>query len=166
MLAIRSLTQTEADLLISLSKKRKSEEEYEFPLAGESITIPIASNDENQEFLIDIHRGKLILKKCTYQERYRKMDLLVRLDINGPSHDNPAVSSVPLPYLEQYNGKNIKCPHMHLYVEGYMDKWAIPAPSDKFTNMDDLYHTMQDFFAYCNVTEKPRVSQTRQLDEY
>lgn len=160
------LTQNEADDLFRLSKKKKSDEEYEFPLPGEFLVIPVISNEEDNEFLIDVNRRQIALKKCTYQERYQKTVILVRLDINGPPHDNPAVDTAPVPALEQYNGKTINCPHLHLYVEGYMDKWAIPMPTDKFSNPDNLYDTLQEFFTYCNVVDRPRVNQTRLLDEY
>lgn len=160
------LTQNEADDLFRLSKKKKSNEEYEFPLPGELLIIPIVSNDEGHKFLIDVNRRQIALMKCTYQERYQKTIVLVRLDINGPPHDNPAVDSVPIPSLEQYNGITINCPHLHLYVEGYIDKWAIPMPSDKFSDPDNLYNTLQEFFTYCNVMDRPRVNQTRLLNEY
>ncbi len=51
---------------------------------------------------------------------------------------NPEVTSVPISYLAPYNRQTIQCPHLHLYVEGFMDKWAIPIPSDKFPKADDL----------------------------
>lgn len=90
-----------------------------------------------------------------YQERHRSIIVLVRLDINGRPHTNPEVTSVPISYLDLYNGQTIQCPHLHLYVEGFEDKWAIPAPPDKFPNASDLYTTLEDFFRYCNITEPP-----------
>lgn len=53
---------------------------------------------------------------------------------------------------------------MHLYVEGYMDKWAIPISDDEFPNTKSLFSTLQDFFRYCNVINPPKIwSET--LDE-
>lgn len=160
------LAQYEADVLINLLKKKKSDDTYEFPLPGEILNIPLISHDESQEFLLDVNRRQISLMKCTYQERYQKTIILIRLDINGPPHVNPAVNTVPMLSLEQYNGRTIECPHIHIYVERYMDKWAIPAPADKFSSPDNLYNTLQEFFTYCNVTEKPKVIQKRILDEY
>ena len=160
------LTQEEADALITMQKKRKTDERYDFPLGGESLTIPVVSTDEQEEFLIDISRGRIRLTKCTYQERYRATNILVRLDIDGPPHTNPAVDSVPLAFLEPYSGHTIECPHLHLYVEGYMDKWAIPAPSDKFPDADNLNRTLNDFFDYCNVIERPHITYRGLLDEF
>lgn len=152
------LTQSEADALIATQKKKTTNEQYNFPPSGEILTIPIISIDESESFLIDVNRkGRIRLTKCTYQERYRGMIILVRLDIDGSPHTNPEVMSVPLSYLTPYNGQTIQCPHLHLYVEGFMDRWAIPAPSDIFSRTNDLYDTLMDFFRYCNVIEPPNI---------
>ncbi len=37
-----------------MQKKRTTEEYYDFPYSGESLTIPIASIDERESFLIDV----------------------------------------------------------------------------------------------------------------
>ena len=102
------LSQNEADTLISMPKKRKSGQTYNFPLPGETLTVPIISEDEREDFLIDLNRGKIRLTKCSYQERYRRMVLLARLDVDGGPHTNPAVISIPLPYLAPYNRQTIK----------------------------------------------------------
>jgi len=150
------LTQSEADALIALEKKRTSDDSYDFPSSGEILTIPIISIDERESFLLDINRkGSIRLTRCTYQERYRGIMILVRFDIDGAPHTNPDVPSVPLSYLEPYNGQTIQCPHLHLFVEGFMDKWAIPAPSDGFPHPTDLNRTLEDFFRYCNIVEPP-----------
>jgi len=150
------LTQSEADALIALEKKRTSNNTYSFPYFGEILTIPIISIDGRESFLLDINRkGSIKLTRCTYQERYRGIIILVRLDIDGQPHTNPEVDIVPLSYLSPYNGQTIQCPHLHLYVEGYMDKWAIPAPANEFPNTKDLYKTLEDFFRYCNIIEPP-----------
>ena len=152
------LTQAEADFLIDMKKKAAERKSYTFPNQGEHLEIPIVSLDGRERFLIDVHRGSIRLTKCTYQERYRSAIILVRLDLDGPGHQNPEAEQVPLECLEGYNGAEISCPHLHLYVEGYMDKWAIPVPEDKFPNLSDLYQTLFDFFAYCNVIQPPRIS--------
>lgn len=150
------LTQSEADVLIAMPKKKSEDKQYDFPFSGEVLTIPIVSIDERETFLIDVNRkGRIRLTKCTYQERYRGIIILVRLDIDGPSHTNPETTPVPLPYLNQYKEQTIQCPHLHLYVEGFMDRWAIPAPSNTFNRTNDLYETLMDFFNYCHVIKPP-----------
>lgn len=150
------LTQSEADALIAMQKKKSKDGQYDFPSSGEIFTIPIVSIDERESFLIDVNRkGRIRLTKCTSQERHRGTIILVRLDIDGPPHTNPETTSVPLPYLAPYNSQTIQCPHLHLYTEGFMDRWAIPAPSSIFNKTNDLYETLTDFFRYCNVIEPP-----------
>jgi hypothetical protein len=151
------LTQSEADALITLPKTKNSNDSYDFPFPGDFLKIPIISQDEQENFLIDISRGRILLTQCTYQERYQTVIILIRLDVDGPPHSNPEVVYVPLPYLTPYNGQTIDCPHLHLYVEGFMTKWAIPAPNDEFPDTTNLYKTLQDFFQYCNVVETPKI---------
>ena len=160
------LTQSEADALINIPKIKNSDDSYDFPLPGENLTIPFISQDEQENFLIDISRGKILLKQCTYQERYQTIIILIRLDVDGPPHTNPEVVYVPLPYLMPYNGQTIDCPHLHLYVEGFMDRWAIPAPGDKFLDTTNLYMTLQDFFRYCNIVEPPKMHWEVPLNEF
>lgn len=154
------LTQSEADALIALPKRCIVNQKYCFPTVGNLLSIPLRSNDDKEEFQIDVNRGKIRLTKCTYQERHRAIIVLIRLDIDGPPHTNPDVISVPLQYLSSYNGKELPCPHLHIYVEGFMEKWAIPAPLDKFKNMGDLFLTISDFFKYCNVTNPPIINKS------
>ena len=160
------LTQSEADALINIPKIKNSDDSYDFPLPGGSLNIPIISQDEHENFLIDISRGRILLTKCTYQERYQTIIILIRLDVDGPPHTNPEVVKAPLPYLTPYNGQTIDCPHLHLYVEGFMDKWAIPAPNDEFSDTANLYKTLQDFFLYCNVVAPPKIYRRPTLNEF
>lgn len=151
------LTQSEADALISMEKKRTNTDIVWFPEAGDILSLSLASLDDREVFLLDVNRGRIKLSKCTYQERYRQVEILVRLDVDGPPHTNPDVLTVPLPHLVPYNGAEIPCPHLHLYVEGFMDRWAVPASLELFPNTNDLYITLDDFFRYCNVVEPPPV---------
>ena len=151
------LSQSEADLLMTIEKKRTSTENYNFPMAGESLTISIASLDETETFLLDVTRGRIRLSKYTYQERHQGIIVLVRLDLDGPPHTNPEVPEVTMPYLAEYNGASLPCPHLHLYVEDFMDKWAIPAPHNDFSDTNDLYTTLDDFFKYCYIVEPPNI---------
>ena len=88
------LTQSEADSLIALPKQKLGNQIFYFPLPGEALSIPLRSQNDGEEFMIDINRGKLRLTKCTY-------------------------------------------------VEGFMDKWAIPAPNDKFVNNTKKYNAKE-----------------------
>jgi hypothetical protein len=69
---------------------------------------------------------------------------VMRLDLDGPPHRNP-------------DGEEIPCPHLHIYGEGYGDKWAIPAPTARYTNTPDLLLTFDAFMQQCNITNPPKI---------
>jgi hypothetical protein len=137
-----NLTQAEADLLIEMEKYRVDDNMWKYPSLGGSITMPLVSEDKRENFLLDISRGKIDLLKGTYQNRSRQVVILIRLDFGGQPHRNP-------------DGQEIASPHLHIYREGFGDKWAMPVPGDRFINMDDLWQTLQDFISYCNITKPP-----------
>jgi Family of unknown function (DUF6978) len=139
------LTQAEADALIAMVKRLVDHTTILFPLSGETRQLEVKSDDGRESFKIDINRrGKVKHSKCTYQERYRVIDILVRLDVDGPTHDNP-------------DGEEVPCPHLHLYREGDADKWAFPLPPGRFTDTADLVKTLRDFLEYCNVQDIPPI---------
>jgi hypothetical protein len=128
------ITQTEADALIAVEKQRVNDDEHNYPGGGGKLTIPLQSADRREQFMLDISRRRIDLYKGKYQNRARQIVVLVRLDIGGAPHRNP-------------DGTEIACPHLHLYREGYGDKWAYPVPLDRFGRMGDLWGTLEDFMA-------------------
>jgi len=140
-----NLTQDEADLLIAMKKYKVNDDKWDYPGLGGSVTIPLVSEDKRENFLLDIYRGRIDLSKGTYQNRSRQVVLLVRLDFGGQPHRNP-------------DGLDVPSPHLHIYREGYGDKWAAPVPPDKFPNVTDLWQTMNDFMLYCNIVEQPNLN--------
>jgi len=138
-----SLTQADAMALLTIEKRRADEEEREYPALGGAITAPLVSTNGRENFLLDITRGRINLLKGTYQTRGRQVVVLARLDFAGPPHRNP-------------DGEEIGSPHLHIYREGFGDKWALPAPADKFPNLSDPWKTLEDFLRFCNVTEAPK----------
>ena len=141
-MADANLTQAEADALTVMEKRRSGETEWQYPDLGGSVTIPLVSMDRRESFLLDLRRGRIDLTKGTYQNRGRQVVVLARLDFGGAPHRNP-------------DGEEIRSPHLHLYREGYGDKWAIPVPYDDFPNLHDAWQTLQDFMRYCNIVEPP-----------
>lgn len=136
------LSQAEADDLIRMEKHRVNDDRHSFPWTGESLTVPLQSEDGREKFLLDISRGRIDLLRGKYQNRAQQIIALVRLDIGGPPHRNPDNEEIP-------------CPHLHLYREGYGDKWAMLVPVDQFARTNDLLGTLQDFMTFCNVIEPP-----------
>ena len=137
------LTQSEADALIAMEKHRLDEEHHKYPTSG-SLVVPLQSSDKREQFFLDIRRGRIDLLKGKYQTRARQVVALVRLDFGGAPHRNP-------------DGQEIGSPHLHIYREGYGDKWAAPIPVDDFPRIADLWGTLEDFLRYCRVTEPPNI---------
>ncbi|MDQ3020868.1 MAG: hypothetical protein M3R36_09900 [Bacteroidota bacterium] len=151
------LTQDEADYLFDLEKIPLDKVTLNFPETANKTSVMFTSLDKREKFIFDITRAYIKINKITYQKRARKSFVLRRLDINGSPHKNPEVEDVPLEILEPYNAKEIACPHLHIYVEGFHHKWAIPAEiffSDLNNSFDNI---LKDFFKYCNVTNIPPI---------
>ncbi len=137
-----NLTQAEADALIAMEKHRFDDMRWDYPGLGGSISVPLVSPDKRENFLLDVSRGRIDLLKGTYQNRSRQVVVLVRLDFGGQPHRNP-------------DDQEIHSPHLHVYREGYGDKWAVPVPPERFPDTSDLWQLLQDFMRFCNITEPP-----------
>jgi hypothetical protein len=135
-----TLTQFEADFLFKMEKHCTNNDFLELPDFGGCISVPLASSDKKENFLLDVSKGKIDLKRQKFQNRAKDVIILARLDLGSP-HRNP-------------DGEEIGVPHLHLYREGFNDKWAYELP-DIFTNIDDFWTTLQDFMKFCNVTKSP-----------
>lgn len=136
------LTQAEADSLLAMEKHRVDDTVWSPPLRGGSVTVPLVSVDGRESFHLDLRRGRINLAKNTYQNRARQVFILARLDVGGAPHRNPDDAVIP-------------CPHLHLYREGYNDRWAFPVPPDRFRDPHDTAQTLRDFMDYCNITLRP-----------
>jgi hypothetical protein len=138
------LSQSEADRLMQMAKVKMDDNEYRYPGIGGSLIVPLTSQDKRENFLLDISRGRIEIRRGKYQLRGHQVIILARLDFGGPPHRNP-------------NGEELPCPHLHLYREDYGDKWAYPVPSASFPNLDNLWQTLHDFMDYCHVVEPPMI---------
>jgi hypothetical protein len=138
------ITQAEADALIAMEKHRVDTEDCFFPEGGGRLSIALTSADKRENFFLDVARANIKLTKATYQNRARQAIILMRLDLDGPPHRNPDDQEIP-------------CPHLHIYREGYGDKWAVPAPVERYTNVQDLFSTFTAFMQHCNIIDMPRI---------
>ncbi len=139
-----NLPQAEADALIAMEKHRVTDEQTDFPTGGQSVVLPLQSADKREKFLLDLSRGRIDLLKVKMQTRGRQIVVLVRLDLGGAPHRNP-------------DGEEISAPHLHIYREGYGDKWAVPVPVDQFRTTKDVWMTFEDFLRFCNITQPPHI---------
>jgi len=144
MMADINLTQAEADALIAMEKHRANEDRSDFPMGGQSLVLSLQSADKREQFLLDLSRGRIDLLKVKMQNRGRQVVVLVRLDLGGAPHRNPDDEEVP-------------APHLHVYREGYGDKWAGPVSPDRFRDVGDAWATLEDFLRFCNVTQPPHI---------
>lgn len=139
-----NLTQSEADALIAMEKQRVDDKQWDFAVPGTRLAIPLTSTDKRENFFLDVTRAQLKLTKATYQNRARQAIILMRLDLDGPPHRNPDDQEIP-------------CPHLHIYREGFGDKWAIPAPSTEYPDTKNLFLTFEAFMKQCNITLPPDI---------
>lgn len=138
------IPQAEADALIGMEKHRVDDRAWLFVGPGGRLAIPLISADKREHFMLDVSRSQIKLTKATFQDRARQAIVLMRLDLDGPPHRNPDDIEVP-------------CPHLHVYREGYGDKWAIPVPPGRYADTSDLFATFEAFMGHCNVTDAPNI---------
>ena len=143
-MAESNLTQAEAEQLIAMAKHRVDEQVWNYPPLGGLCSIPLVSQDRREAFVLDLRRGRVDLRKGTYQNRAQQIIVLVRLCFGGPPHRNP-------------DGERITGDHLHRYREGYGDKWAMPVPAEHFPHVTDPRQTLDDFLVYCHIVEPPYI---------
>ncbi len=129
-------------MLLAMTKQRVNDDVHAFSQIDSKLVIPLQSTDQREYFLLDIGRGRINLLKGTYQTRARQIVILARIDFGGSPHRNP-------------DGTDVACPHLHLYREGFGDKWAEPVPVATFESSDDRWQLFQDFLKFCNVILPP-----------
>ena len=136
------VTQAEADALLAMEKHRMSEQASRWPDLGRKLTVDLLSVDKRERFQLDMTSSQIKLSKFTFQNRARTTVILARLDIDGAPHRNP-------------DDVEISATHLHLFREGYGDKWAYPVPPEVFTDLSSHWACLQDFMRYCNITKPP-----------
>jgi hypothetical protein len=138
------LTQAEAEQFIQMAKH--------FVRPPASISVPpgvdetyeLAALDDRERFLLDVWRGTFRLTKLKFQNRVRTVVVLVGLDVDGAPHTNP-------------DGQRLSGTHLHLFREGYDDKWAYAVDGKAFTLLSDPGTTFQEFCAFCKIESPPPV---------
>lgn len=136
------LTQTEADTLLAMAKIFANRAATSIP-PGTNQTRSLIGSDPKERFLLDMWRGTFRLSKIRYQTRTRQVFILARLCIDGAPHTNP-------------DGTRLSGSHLHVYREGYDDKWAQPLDAIRFPNPTDIAQTFQNFCDFCNIQDLPR----------
>jgi hypothetical protein len=139
------LTDEEVERLIKAVKHFTDRARINFPDFGDYLEREATTVDGHERFLVDVNRkGQLKPTKCTFQERYAVTDIIFRLDIDGPPHENP-------------DGVEVVCPHLHIYKEGYADKWAYPLDPNQFSDTTNLPKSFREFLTLCNIHDLPEI---------
>lgn len=128
--------------LLAMQKQRKDDTVHDLPLAGGKLCVPRESLDGREAFTLDLTRGRINIHRGTYQHRARNTVVLARLDFGGAPHRNP-------------DDEEVGVPHLHLYREGYGDRWAEPVPAEHFGRLEDRWQTLLDFMRFCSIVRAP-----------
>lgn len=134
------LSQSEADNLLKMTKEAADRNVRVFPAQGGYLEIPLKAVNAHEAFILSINRKSRISARITYQTRARQTVILARLDF-GTEHRNP-------------DGRRVGSPHIHVYREGFGDKWAYELPHPDFdlfdgANTDDEWFTR--FLDFCAI---------------
>lgn len=139
------LTQEEADELLEMLKKCASAA-LNFPAFGRRADFDVTGiNDKSKKFVISVNRKNRYVNKVSFVARYKSGDVrLLRLDVNpSERHTNP----------EGTDGNTIEGTHLHIYKEGFHDRYAIPFDL-KDKGLDD---TFKSFLERFNVVDIPQI---------
>ena len=118
------------------------EQRFRLPDLGRKLTVGLLSIDKRERFQLDMTSSRIKLSKFTIQSRARAIVILARLDIDGAPHRNPDDVEIP-------------ATHLHLFREGYGDKWAYAVLPEVFRDLSSRWTTLQDCMKYCNITKPP-----------
>ena len=138
------LTQTEADQFMAMEKRFLRPPAAIAIPPGADDTYELAGPNDREKFLLDVWRGTFRLSKLRFQNRVRTVVVLVRLDVDGAPHTNP-------------DGERLSGTHLHLFREGYDDRWAYPVDPSNFNLLSDPGSTFRDFCAFCKIEAPPPV---------
>jgi Family of unknown function (DUF6978) len=66
-----------------------------------------------------------------------------------------STSAVPL--IEIRTMRKSRAAHLHLYREGYGDRWAMPLPPERFSDAGDPWLLLLEFMQFVNATVPPDI---------
>ncbi len=149
-----SLLQFEADDLLKMPKRFVTTDVLDMiQNSNGEFERKLISENKREQFYLNYGRygrDSLILK---YQTRGREVVILARLDITGTPHRNPPTDDYP-------DGRLIQGPHIHLYKEGFDDKFAFPVNEVQDLKLQDINNgveILEDFLEFCVVKNLPPI---------
>jgi hypothetical protein len=139
-----SITQSEYDFLMGQKKVfDDSSLPIEFGPAPIHWTRQVNSLSSKDIFLIDFRRGSIEISKYTVNKRYRQTIIMLRYD-NGGRHTNP-------------DGTKFEGAHVHLYKEGFDDKFAYPISTVGIEETDSIETVFTKIMYFCNISKFPTI---------
>lgn len=91
-----------------------------------------------EAFSLDVTQKHIVQKlKCQLRNPTHSV-ILARLDFAASPHRNP-------------DGTTVGVPHLHVYREGYGDRFAYEVPPGMLKNPDDPLQVLLDFLATYNI---------------
>lgn len=129
------LPQLRADDLLAADKIKATETNFHLTSTiKKPVSIPlIAPSIAGETFSLDVAQKRIVLKlKCQLRCTTEAV-VLARLDFASP-HRNP-------------DGTEVGVPHLHVYREGYGDRFAYEVPTGMLKDPDDPLQVLLDFLA-------------------
>jgi hypothetical protein len=149
-----NLSQSEADGLLRTPKLFKDDIVLEMPQTETGLFEHIlVSQNKKEEFILNYGRYGRDSLKLKYQTRAREVVVLARLDISGRPHRNPPTEVYP-------EGEFIDGPHLHLYREGFDDKFAFSLAQIEGLIINDFNNgieVLESFLRFCAVDNIPHI---------
>jgi len=103
----------------------------------------INSAFKTEIYLLDFYRGSFELTKYTINKRYKQTIILLRYDSDG-RHTNP-------------DGEKFEGAHIHLYKEGYNDKYAFSVSKIGLVETDGMEVVFNKIMHFCNIKKIPYI---------
>lgn len=148
------LTQAEADTLKAIEKYLLEPGRVKLPRPQTTNTynLKYTLNSKNmQDMKVSAYRGKKNPDKVSYRLIYGDYFILLRIDTkDNTPHQNPDGTLIaPLQ------------PHIHIYKEGYRDKYAYPLPKD-FSDAENIMTLFIEFLTYSTILNADKVQLVEQ----
>ena len=128
------ITQIEYESLMQLLKEFKERN----PLSlKEHWSREIIAPETGDSFMLDFYNGRIEFKKFSINKRYRNTIILIRYCSHGV-HTNP-------------DGIQFTGSHLHLYKEGFDDKFAVGIGTIGATSSSTIVEVLEKFLDYCKI---------------
>lgn len=151
---MRTLSQAEADTLRTLEKYLTDPNNVRLPSLRGKENYPVnyqRNNKRADDMAVSSFRGGKNPKKVSYKLLYDGNIILVRVDTQDSTpHSNPDHTTIDR--LQ---------PHIHIYREGFGDKYAFPLP-EYFRDSDDIGTLLKDFLSYSKILNVDKINLTEQ----